>query len=436
MREKDSKSYRTLRSVFSLTVFAVYATLFYGIWLFLLNPMRTTPFENKGNYLVLVSYAMLVFSLLRFYGGFQFGETEMADLLASHGAALLVCNGLSFFLSFPVIGTWHYWMQMIFAFCCLEIGDCLVLAVIPGLHKMVCRVKPEKRTILVYRKEPETAEVDRMMQKMPYLKIIGRYSETEAMNELVSGRYSCAILLDLQEEMRNAILVECYKNQIEVFAPYTVSDTIVMGAGRSSFGDVLAFHVSSERQAFFDRIFKRIGDVVLSVVLLIALFPLMGVIALLVRIKDGEKVFFCQERCTMGGKRFQIYKFRSMRTDAGQINRVTRIGNVLRKTHLDELPQLINILKGDMSFVGPRPERPELVEQYCKALPEFSLRMDVKAGLTGYAQVYGSYGPSPEDKLRLDLYYINSRSLLMDIKLLLMTIKTVLRRDNGGNEPR
>ncbi len=138
----------------------------------------------------------------------------------------------------------------------------------------------------------------------------------------------------------------------------------------------------------------------------------------------------------MGGKRFQIYKFRSMRTDAGQINRVTRIGNVLRKTHLDELPQLINILKGDMSFVGPRPERPELVEQYCKALPEFSLRMDVKAGLTGYAQVYGSYGPSPEDKLRLDLYYINSWSLLMDIKLLLMTIKTVLRRDNGGNEPR
>lgn len=122
-----------------------------------------------------------------------------------------------------------------------------------------------------------------------------------------------------------------------------------------------------------------------------------------------------------------------MQPDTEHVNRVTTVGKMLRRTHLDELPQLINILKGDMSFVGPRPERPELVEQYCRELPEFSLRMDVKAGLTGYAQVYGSYGATPEDKLRMDLMYINSHSMLLDLKLLLMTVKTVLRKENGDS---
>ena len=143
---------------------------------------------------------------------------------------------------------------------------------------------------------------------------------------------------------------------------------------------------------------------------------------------------------TKGNKEFYIYKFRSMIVNAekhgAQLaekndSRITPVGKVIRKTRLDELPQLWNILRGDMSFVGPRPERPEIHNEYLKELPEFRFRLDVKAGLTGYAQVYGKYNTSPEDKLKLDLLYINKRSMIMDLKLIFYTVKIMFIGDSA-----
>ena len=151
-------------------------------------------------------------------------------------------------------------------------------------------------------------------------------------------------------------------------------------------------------------------------------------------------MLYKQVRCTRGGKEFYILKFRSMGVDAEKDgvarlsakgdNRVTPVGKFIRKVRLDELPQLINIIKGEMSFIGPRPERPEIIKQYMEVMPEFEYRMKVKAGLAGYAQVYGKYNTTPYDKLKLDLAYIENYSVWLDLKLMLLTLKVLLWPDS------
>ena len=162
--------------------------------------------------------------------------------------------------------------------------------------------------------------------------------------------------------------------------------------------------------------------------------------AIAVKLCDKGPILYRQIRCTRDAKEFTIYKFRSMRVDAESDgvarlaskgdSRITPVGKFIRKCRLDELPQLFNILKGDMSFIGPRPERPEIIEQYVEVMPEFAYRMKVKAGLAGFAQVYGKYNTTPYDKLKLDLIYIEQYSLMLDLKLMLLTLKVLLWPDS------
>ena len=182
-------------------------------------------------------------------------------------------------------------------------------------------------------------------------------------------------------------------------------------------------------------------DLIISSIVLVLMSPIMGVTALAIKLEDGGPVIYSQERCTINGKYFMLYKFRSMRVNAekkggAQLakkndDRITKTGNFIRKTRLDELPQLINVLKGDMSFVGPRPERPEFVEINSREIPEFRYRMKAKAGLTGYAQVFGKYNTSFLDKLKLDLLYIEKYTLLLDIQIILMTLKVILMKESA-----
>ncbi len=192
---------------------------------------------------------------------------------------------------------------------------------------------------------------------------------------------------------------------------------------------------------------KRWMDVVLSILFLAAASPVFLLAAAAILIEDGRPVFYGQMRLTKNGKMFRMWKLRSMRMDAEQDGvarmavendkRITKVGRFLRRYHLDELPQLLNILAGDMALVGPRPERPELAAAYEKTLPAFRQRLQVKAGLTGYAQVYGEYDTPPEEKLEMDLKYMAERSLRLDWKLLLYTIPSVLlgqKRKNRLND--
>ena len=188
------------------------------------------------------------------------------------------------------------------------------------------------------------------------------------------------------------------------------------------------------------RTFKRLMDIVLCLIALVPAAPIMLIVALAIKIEDKGPVFYKQKRVTIGGKTFDILKFRSMIVDAekpgisipatGDDPRITKVGKVIRAMRIDELPQILNILKGDMSIVGPRPERVEHVEEYTKSIPEFEFRLKVKGGLTGYAQIYGKYNTSAYDKLRMDLLYIERYSLLLDIKLILTTIRIMFHKES------
>ena len=177
-----------------------------------------------------------------------------------------------------------------------------------------------------------------------------------------------------------------------------------------------------------------------ALILLVIASPFMLLTALAIKLYDGGPVLYKQVRCTLNQREFYIMKFRSMRTDAENDgvarlarkndSRITPVGMFIRKCRLDELPQLVNILKGDMSFIGPRPERPEIIAQYLEVMPEFAYRMKVKAGLAGFAQVYGKYNTSPYDKLKLDLTYIENYSVMLDFKLMLLTLKVLFWPDS------
>ena len=181
-------------------------------------------------------------------------------------------------------------------------------------------------------------------------------------------------------------------------------------------------------------------DVIISSLLFIAASPLMLLTALAVKLYDGGAVIYKQKRLTIDGREFYIFKFRSMRMDAEKDgiarlasendDRITPIGKIIRMTRLDELPQLLNVLKGDMSLVGPRPERPEIAREYEAVLPQFKSRLKVKAGLTGYAQIYGKYNTTPYDKLKLDLTYIQNYSFVLDLKLILLTAKILFMKES------
>jgi lipopolysaccharide/colanic/teichoic acid biosynthesis glycosyltransferase len=201
--------------------------------------------------------------------------------------------------------------------------------------------------------------------------------------------------------------------------------------------DISLFSTNISDFSIEDRILKRILDILVSIIGLILTSPFWAIFALLIYLEDKGPVFFTQKRMTKNNREFNIIKFRTMkvnvenRSATKNDDRITKIGHILRKIRMDELPQILNILIGDMSVVGPRPEMLENVEAYTQEMPEFDLRLRVKAGLTGYAQIYGKYNTTPKDKLILDLMYIENYSIFLDIKLILQTVMVFLKIDDS-----
>ncbi len=248
--------------------------------------------------------------------------------------------------------------------------------------------------------------------------------------------YNGVVLYDVHDTLRNDILKYCFDNSIRAYLAPKISDIIIRGAQEIDLFDSPLLLCRNDGISIESRALKRTFDILFAVVLLPFLLPFMGIAAAAIKIYDGGPIIYKQERLTRNGKRFNVLKFRSMVQDAEKDgvarlatesdSRITPVGAFLRKCRLDELPQIFNILKGDMSFVGPRPERPEIAEKYEKEMQEFSFRLTVKAGLTGYAQIMGRYDTTPYDKLKMDLMYIEKFSLINDLKIIMMTIKTMI----------
>jgi exopolysaccharide biosynthesis polyprenyl glycosylphosphotransferase len=219
-----------------------------------------------------------------------------------------------------------------------------------------------------------------------------------------------------------------------------ISDIILNGSKPVHLFDTPLLLTEGNPLQYEERIIKRTMDFILALCAIMITSPIMLIAALCIKVYDGGPVLYKQIRCTKNNREFEIYKFRSMVVDAEKSgkallakendSRITPVGRVIRKIRIDELPQFFNVLKGDMSFVGPRPERPEFIEKYRKDMPEFSYRVKVRAGITGYAQLYGKYNTLPYDKLKLDLYYIEQYTIWLDIKLMILTIKILFTMES------
>ena len=243
-------------------------------------------------------------------------------------------------------------------------------------------------------------------------------------------------MYDVPAERRILIMRLCYEHKVNVyFNPY-LEDIMEVNATHYVLDDVYLFNKNIKSLTMEQRIAKRLLDIGLSLLLGIVSSPLWLFGALAVKLYDGGPVLFKQERATIHGRRFYVYKLRTMKENVENYSatkdddRITKPGRFLRRTRIDELPQLLNVLKGDMTFVGPRPEMIKNVKSYTKELPEFRYRLRVKAGLTGYAQIAGKYNTTPRDKLIMDMMYIEQFSILRDIQLILQTAVVLLRSDS------
>lgn len=301
-------------------------------------------------------------------------------------------------------------------------------------------------TVVIYRSRNDLIRfgdisgkpVERLFNVEKYIQYNG--TDFFEINDQLNG-YDALFAAGINPTLMNALCKYCVDTGVRGFFLPHIGDVIMSGAEhiKSFSTPVLSVRRSAKSMEYL--VGKRIFDFAVSGIALVVLSPLMLLTAILIKAYDGGPVFYKQVRLTKDGKEFKIIKFRSMRVDAEKDGvarlstgdkdpRITPIGRFIRACRLDELPQLINILRGDMSIVGPRPERPEIAREYEKVLPEFRLRLQVKAGLTGYAQVYGKYNTNPYEKLEFDLLYINQMNVLVDLELMFNTFRILFSKES------
>jgi exopolysaccharide biosynthesis polyprenyl glycosylphosphotransferase len=304
-------------------------------------------------------------------------------------------------------------------------------------NKIYFTLYPPKKTLLIYRNEIDKKRfgrihgkpVGRLYKVISELKYDGKYIE---LKDKLEG-FEAIFVAGVNSKCRNGILKYCKENDIPGFFLPHIGDVIVKEAKHIQSFDTPVLYIKRTHLKPEYFAVKRFSDILFSLIGIIIASPVMALTALLIKLYDRGPVIYKQTRLTKDGKEFKLLKFRSMCVDAEKDgvarlssgekdDRITPIGRFIRKCRIDELPQLINILKGDMSIIGPRPERPEIAEQYRRSIPEFDLRLQVKAGLTGYAQVYGKYNTDPYEKLEFDLLYMNNMSIFTDIHLMFATI--------------
>lgn len=442
----------SFKRLINLTLSAICLALETGIfaynWMFhfrfsIVEDLRTIWF--KGHVLEVAIYAAILFFASTTYGGMRLGYMKNVEIIFSQAFATLMANVL-IYAEISVMAFQLYVPKM---FIIMTLEQLVVIIVYMNIANRIYKsVFPPRELFLIHGDRP----IDDICRKFESRK--DKYKITrhehiskgvdalcmEVLRDYENGKITAVVVWDLSAEERNYILKFCYAHSIRIYVMPKITDVILMGAEELHIFDTPILLTREYSLTMEQRFIKRTIDIVCAALFLIIASPFMLITAIAIKAYDGGPVLYKQVRCTKDQREFYIMKFRSMRTDAekdgvarlAQKNdsRITPIGKFIRKCRIDELPQLLNILKGDMSFIGPRPERPEIIAQYVEVMPEFAYRMKVKAGLAGFAQVYGKYNTSPYDKLKLDLTYIEKYSLWMDIKLMLLTLKILFWPDS------
>lgn len=443
MKEKKFEPYKRIFMFFEAVItLGLHAGLFAFAWYMRINPLSEKPFTGKGNLFEIAVYVVVALVLLRIYGGLEVGFYTPLNAILSQILAMFCANAVmgiqvilrigSLYTIIPIVVTMLvvFGLQIIVSIVCVLIFD--------GLYT---KMFPAWDIILVYENESVRLFTDKLNCRKDKYVVSEMVHVSEGLEHIKERikEHGSVIIYDVSSEMRNDIVKFCYGEEVRVYQTPKISDILIRSAREDHMFDSPLLTSDNIGLTFEQKFIKRTLDIVFSLILLILTSPIMLITAVCIKLEDHGPVMFMQERITYNNRPFIIYKFRSMIVDAEKNgaqpavdgdSRITKTGSFIRKTRIDELPQLFNVLKGDMSIVGPRPERVEHVEKYTKDIPEFRYRTKVKGGLTGYAQVYGKYNTSAYDKIKLDLMYIERYSILLDLMIVVMTVKVLFMKSS------
>ncbi len=428
-----------IRSLEGLLEILVLAIAYYVTWRRGYEGDLFPAYFGYGKYVLAGVYAFLILVLFFAFDGFKFGYLRRFDALLSQLISVFIANFIT------------YWQLCLIANVLISPVPMLMLTLIGAIITLICVIfytwlyhqiyVPKNMAMILGRDDAVTLKfkMETRPDKYRIKKLIPIDDGIESICQQIVN-YDAVIINDVPAEIRNDILKFCYRHQIRTYVTPKISDIIVRGATSITLFDTPLLLVKGSGLTPSQQICKRIMDLVICLPVAIVALPFLLLTPLAIKLEDGGPVFYKQKRASLGGKEFEILKFRSMIVDADRIGnrsgatnndpRITKVGRFIRATRIDELPQLLNIIKGDMSIVGPRPERVENMAEYGAEIPEFDFRTKVKGGLTGFAQIYGKYNTSPYDKLRLDMMYIENYSFILDIKLILMTLRIMLSKDS------
>lgn len=428
---------RTIVFILKLALFASLFGIFFGIfginnpWLF--NLSRTTG-------VTMVTFVVLGIALMQVYGGYAIGTQKSRPIVHSMALATIITD-LVTHLQLSIMNTSeknndHF---------VYETPERLLLVILLQLVVIVFfayfgnyiyfSIEPPEKCCVISSSRQSLGniipKVDRFRKQYELDEIV-RYDDPHVLD--VIARNDTVFLYDVPIKERIHLIEYCYQKQKNIYYNFEMIDVVSQGAKYVTLDDKSLVMYTAKDLTMEQRIAKRLMDLVLSLVGLVIASPIMLACAIAIKAEDGGHVFYKQKRLTKYGRVFEVYKFRTMKEENSihksvteNDDRITKVGKYLRKFRVDELPQLLNILKGDMTVVGPRPEMLENVEKYTEELPEFSYRLRMKAGLTGLAQISGKYNTSPKDKLVMDLMYIENYSIWMDIKLIFQTVTVFLK---------
>lgn len=409
------------------------------VWFHYYANRLASPYYYWGNWVVVALSFFLYILFCRVYDGFLISINRISEIVYSQALA----SAISDFLLYVVI-------------CLLSkrlvnplplLGALAAQVLLAGVwaycaHQWYFSKFPAKRTAVVY----DVREgLERLVEEYGLEKkfnIRAALSVQEALaNKEILNTMETVFLSGIHSHDRNILLKYCVEKDINVYVIPRIGDVLMSGAQSMHMFHLPILQVGRYHPSPVYLFLKRGFDILASGIATVILSPVFLATAIAIKRYDGGPVFYKQQRLTKDGKIFEVLKFRSMRVDAekdgvarlstgDKDDRITPVGRFIRKVRIDELPQLLNILKGDMTICGPRPERPEIAAQYEEELPEFRLRLQAKAGLTGYAQVYGKYNTTPYDKLVMDLMYIAHPSFLQDLQIMFATVKILFMKES------
>ncbi len=437
---KNNDRYKRLVKFGSAAVImAVHIVLYYLVWTYHYNRIIAEPFWFRGNFLLAGVYGGILLLLHQLYGGLKIGYLRRNDVIYSQSIALLIVNVFAYVEVVLIDKKMHSVIPLVLLFAADLLATALWAVLFQWLYNIVF---PPRELLVVYGDRPVSKITEKLNSRDDKYVIAEAIRIEKGIDRIMqeARNYSGVLIGDLPSHDRNLILKRCYDEDIRVYLVPKISDIMIRSSSDLRLFDTPILLSRNDGLQIDQTILKRILDIVSAGLLLILSSPFFLAFSVAIRAEDHGPVFYTQKRLTKDGKIFDILKFRTMRVDAEKDgvarlagehdDRITKVGHILRATRLDELPQVLNILKGDMSMVGPRPERPEIAAEYEKEIPEFKMRLKVKAGLTGYAQIYGMYNTTPYDKLKLDLTYIRNYSIFRDLKLIFMTPKIMLMKES------